>query len=100
MRLAWIRSGNILGLYRENGKENGNYRDYRDYRDYIGYSILGLYRENGKENGNYNMNIIYRGGSGNVKVFFARLAFFALPDIRGCEGSSMYSTLHSQTLTG
>ena len=21
----------ILGLYRDNGKENGNYRDYRDY---------------------------------------------------------------------
>ena len=20
-----------MGLYRENGKENGNYRDYRDY---------------------------------------------------------------------
>ena len=32
----------ILGLYRDNGKEDGNY-----------YSILGLYRDNGKENGNY-----------------------------------------------
>ena len=42
----------ILGLYRENGKENGNDRDYRDY---IGYSILGLYRDNGEEKGNnYN----------------------------------------------
>ena len=38
-----------LGLYWENGKENGNYRDYRGY---IGY-VLGLYWENGKENGNY-----------------------------------------------
>ena len=33
--------GNILGLYRDNGKDNGN-----------SYSnILGLYRDNGKENG-------------------------------------------------
>ena len=31
--------GVILGLYRENGKENGNY-----------YSILGFYWDNGKEN--------------------------------------------------
>ena len=37
-----------LRLYRDNGKENGNYRDYRRY---IG-GILGLYRDNGKENGN------------------------------------------------
>ena len=25
----------ILGLYRENGKENGNYKDYRDYVGFI-----------------------------------------------------------------
>ena len=31
-----------MGLYRDNGKENGNF-----------YGILGLYRDNGKENGNY-----------------------------------------------
>ena len=37
---------------RDNGKENGNYRDYRGYIGIIGY-ILGLYRDNGKENGNY-----------------------------------------------
>ena len=30
------------GLYRDDGKENGNY-----------YSILGAYWDNGKENGNY-----------------------------------------------
>ena len=36
--------GYILGLYGDNGKENGSY-----------YSILGLYRDNGTENGNnYN----------------------------------------------
>ena len=42
----------LLGLYRDNGKENGN--------NYIiiGY-ILGLYRDNEKENGNYH-NGIYR----------------------------------------
>ena len=39
----------ILGLYRDNGKENGNYC--------LGFRVLGislgLYRDNGKENGNY-----------------------------------------------
>ena len=36
----------ILGLYGDNGKENGNY--------YLGFRvILGLYKDNGKENGNY-----------------------------------------------
>ena len=45
-----------MGLYGDNGKENGNYQDYRGYtRGYIGVIgyILGLYGENGKENGNY-----------------------------------------------
>ena len=39
--------GIILGLYRDNGKENGNYYNglYRGY--------MGVYRDNGKENGNY-----------------------------------------------
>ena len=31
----------VIGLYRDNGKENGNC-----------YSVLGFYRDNGKENGN------------------------------------------------
>ena len=44
--------GYILGLYWDNGKENGNYRDHRGYIGIIGY-ILGLYWDNGKENGNY-----------------------------------------------
>ena len=68
-----ILIGYILGLYRDNGKENGNYKDYRDYnRVYWGCigimekkmetiriigiiigCILGLYRDNGKENGNH-----------------------------------------------
>ena len=39
----------MLGLYRDNGKENGNY-----------YSILGLYRDNGKENGNYYLGFRFR----------------------------------------
>ena len=47
----------ILGLHRDNGKENGNYKDYRGYIRviYCGDDrvILGLYRDNGKENGNY-----------------------------------------------
>ena len=33
--------GTILGLYRDNVKENGNY-----------YSIYGLYKDDGKENRN------------------------------------------------
>ena len=37
--------GYILGLYWDNGKENGNYYNglYRDYRVYTGV-ILGIYR--------------------------------------------------------
>ena len=40
--------GYILGLYRDNGKDNGNYCLT------IGY-ILGLYRDNGIENGDYTL---------------------------------------------
>ena len=28
----------IMGLYRDNGKEHGKYRDYRDYRYGLGFS--------------------------------------------------------------
>ena len=42
----------ILGLYWDNGKENGNYWDYSGSIRILGY-ILGLYWDNGKENGNY-----------------------------------------------
>ena len=41
---------------RDNGKENGNYRDYRGYKGIIGVIlgyILGLYSENGRWNRNY-----------------------------------------------
>ena len=48
---AWVSVMLILGLYRDNGEENGNY-----------YSILGLYRGNGEENGNYCSILgVYRG---------------------------------------
>ena len=48
-----------MGLYGDNGKENGKYRDYRGYIGIVGY-ILGLYRDNGKENGNcYNGFILW-----------------------------------------
>ena len=73
----------ILGLYSNNGKQDGNYTDYigviqglQDlYWGYIGIMekkmettiacwgyirvILGLYGDNGKENGNY-YNGLYR----------------------------------------
>ena len=51
----------ILGLYRDNGKEHGNYynRLFWNHKVYIG-DILGLYRENGKENGNYHIMGLYR----------------------------------------
>ena len=39
-------------LYRDNGKEDGNYREYRGYLGFTGY-ILGLYSDDGKEHGNY-----------------------------------------------
>ena len=46
-------TGDVLGLYKDDGKEHGNYRDYRAF---IGV-ILGMYwgyiGNNGKENGNY-----------------------------------------------
>ena len=48
----------ILGLYRDNGKENGNYKEYRGY--------IGLYRDNGKEIGNYKE---YRGYIGLYRVY-------------------------------
>ena len=41
------------GLYRNNGKENGNY-----------YSVLGLYRDNGEENGNYYSMLGLSGDNG------------------------------------
>ena len=41
----------ILGLYKDNGKENGNYYSILGlYWGYIGI-ILGFYWDNGKENG-------------------------------------------------
>ena len=44
------------GLYRDNGKENGNYYNglYRIYWDDI-----GLYMDNEKENGNYHIIMGY-----------------------------------------
>ena len=33
---------NILGLYRDNGKENGNYRGYRDYIGIINWCHMGI----------------------------------------------------------
>ena len=38
--------GVILGLYGDDGKENGNYYIIMGY-------IMGLFRENGQEYGNY-----------------------------------------------
>ena len=55
-----------MGLYRDTGKENGNYysilRLYRDNGKENGnsYSILGLYRDNGKEHGNYYSILVHR----------------------------------------
>ena len=39
-------------LHRDSGKESGSYRDYRGY---IG--IIGLYRDNGKENGSSGFSL-------------------------------------------
>ena len=66
----------ILGLYRDNGKENGNYRDYGAYIGVYGWlsklgslfgslnigiigTIFGFYGDNGEENGNYYVGVIY-----------------------------------------
>ena len=40
-------------INRDNGKENGNYRDYRGYMGIMGYILGFINRDNGKENGNY-----------------------------------------------
>ena len=55
METTYIVIGYIIGVYRDNGKENGNYYII------IGY-IIGVYRDNGKENGNYYIIIGYRIG--------------------------------------
>ena len=55
----------ILGLYRDNGKENGNYYIAQKYN----YSVLGLYRDNGKENGNHYITLnITPNITPNIKV--------------------------------
>ena len=45
----WKLQG-LQGLYWDNGKENGKYRNYK--------GCIGLFCDNGKENGKYR---IYRG---------------------------------------
>ena len=44
----------VLGLYGDDGKENGNYRDYMwFYRSYIGViGVKGLHGDDGQQNGN------------------------------------------------
>ena len=47
-------AGGLNTIYRDNGKQNGNYRDYRDdilglYRDYMGLSIHMRIMENNME---------------------------------------------------
>ena len=57
-----------MGLYGDNGKEDGNY-----------YSILGLYRDNGKENGNYYSILGYNGvilGSWRMKWKLLKYVMF------------------------
>ena len=63
----------LLGLYRENEKENGNYYDY------IGV-ILGLYRDSGKENGSYYLG--FRGGFGLLWQPSTWLAHRSAQDLR------------------
>ena len=49
-----------MGLYWDNGKENGNYYSILGIpvKGFIGV-LLGLYRDNGKEKGNYyNIGVI------------------------------------------
>ena len=54
-----------MGLYRDPGKENGNYRDYRDniwglYRDYMGLYIHMRIMENNMETAGI-IGVIYIG---------------------------------------
>ena len=51
----WVIVGAILGLCRDNGKENGNYCTIMGC---IGFRISGLgFRRNGKENGNFGFGV-------------------------------------------
>ena len=45
--------GVIYGIYRDNGKDNGNY-----YLLFLGFRVIhGIYRDNGKDNGNYYLGL-------------------------------------------
>ena len=68
----------ILGIYWDNGKENGNYRDYRDY---IGV-MLGIYWDNGKENANY------RGYRDYIRVISILIMTGSVESIRACPPAS------------
>ena len=50
----------ITGLYWDNGKENGNYRDYRGSMGIIGH-ILGLYWDDEKKMETTVISGLYRG---------------------------------------
>ena len=60
---TWEYVGLDRGLYRDNGKQNGNY--YSVLGIFLGswkkewnyYDILGSYRNDGKENGSYYLGL-------------------------------------------
>ena len=70
--------GYTLGLFRDNGKENGNYcsmlgLDWANGKENGSYySMLGLHWDNGKENGNYFSILgVYRVIMGNLGIIWS-----------------------------
>ena len=58
----------LLGIYWDNGKENGNYSNRVIYG--LGFRVLGLYWENGKDNGDYNNGLYIRDYRVYIGVYF------------------------------
>ena len=67
----------IQGLYRDDGKEDGNYR-------YI-YGIIGTYKNHGKDKGSYHIIGLYRG----------YILCYILPEIHECQGPSKRDIVRS-----
>ena len=79
-----LSPADILGLYRDNGKENGNYE-----------SVLGFYWDNGKENGNYYS--ILRLKRDNEKRYGHYYSMLGLYKDKGEENGNYHTIVYVET---
>ena len=104
-----------MGIYRDNGKENGNYHNigfilglYWEYigimeknmetRLYIGV-MLGTYRDNGKENGNYhNIGFILGLSWGYIGIMDPSCLAFTAARVEQIIGLDVLTIMGYQTL--